>query len=72
VPCSHCDTDFVKKTARSRFCGERCRVSFWLASQTGECDETGCEETIRSRGKCDRHYQAMRAYERRYGVGAAA
>jgi hypothetical protein len=66
--CLHCGQDFVKRQARSRTCSERCRVGFWLASQTEECNESDCRETVQSRGKCSRHYQAMRAYERRHGV----
>lgn len=72
VACAHCGEAFVKKTWRSRTCSERCRVNYWLASQTAECNENGCERRVQSRGKCSRHYQALRAYERRHGVRIAA
>jgi len=72
IDCAHCREPFAKRNAVSRFCGERCRVNFWLANQTDGCNENGCEGRVRSRGKCSKHYQALRAYERRHGVRATA
>ncbi len=36
--CAHCDQEFARKTARRRFCSDRCRVAAWQAMRAQRAD----------------------------------
>lgn len=61
-PCKHCGESF--ETLSARFCSRRCADAARNAS-AAPCEREGCEEPIRAKGLCSKHWRRLARAEGR-------